>query len=126
MSLIYLGVDHPDKIIMTYWSLVNYNNNVDNFFKHLYENNDLFFEHMIYDRKNTTQSKSITYLKDDNYNFEEMLNHYDKWVLNLYHRRDSNNLYILKNKKWHECSPPDYLFIPLNGTFTDISTSDQW
>ena len=125
------GHDHQDRLIMT-WN--TYNNKYSiNFFEEFYKtilNDDFignFYKLLLIDDKTLLNKYSAwKYLKDENYNLADTI---EQKLANDY-RNDKRlpsltipyPLYILRNNKWHYCSPDtDFILIPCEGEFTDVT-----
>ena len=124
----YFGVDHPDKIILTYWGGIDGHENICSYIHEVltttaHGNIKKFIEHMVYDRKNNESSISLTIIKKDDYNLEDMINNDFRTFTNYYgYTVDDTPIYILKNKKWHVYDPSSgYILIPMVNKYADLS-----
>ena len=104
------GKDYPDRIVMSIFSSSGrtFNQTVKQYNR--MENNYSTIYKVINDRKD--DRFIFTFFKNNDYNFENMLlvDYYGKLIsltigLNF-------PVYILKDNKWFEVSPPNFVFIP--------------
>ena len=118
------GVDHPNCLILNGY-IENFYSLKELFYRRI--NDDSFIFKSMIAGHDTCNCCKIN--KDDNYNFEELISKQKieykirNFLIGEGRLPIIYPVYILRNKKWHYCSPDtDFILIPCEGEFTDLSS----
>ena len=120
MATIIFGNDLNDVLLLSNWSHNNFfkdfeesirigSRDTTNLFRGIFYNDLKLLKRCGYSSK--------TFEKDDNYVLEETLKKYSSTL-----SYPSSNVFLLKNKKWFQCSPDtQMMLIPCVGEYTDLT-----
>ena len=116
MSLVCYGADHDDALIMTYDSFRG--SFIDEFYAIINQRND--FNRILFTRSEDIRKHASAWIyeKNENYNFEEIIE--TKYKRDL-KREITYPIYILKNKIWFQWSPNPGIMVPCQGRYADLT-----
>ena len=126
MPRVLFGIDHHDRLVLT-WESDQYQ--IDpyrgNFFKWFHNKlvspTPNWMIHFFNGTENGTSFERLAFTKNDNYNLEDSV----KEATDRFDLGERNLYYILKDRKWYKCGlKTDYCMVRCEGEYTDLTNTE--